>query len=104
MIGCGFDLAFDHLIDDVVQTRLAREQILAELQLVPRLGEHRTQDEGHRMLDDAFLEQQVRDFANALSRRDVDDLILGERPRGVETLLGDSKDDAANRARPGSAP
>ena len=58
------------------------------------LGEQRSSDEGQRMLDDAFLDQEIGDVADAVARWDVDDLVGRQRAGSIETMLAHGEADA----------
>jgi hypothetical protein len=46
------------------------------------------------MLDDAFLEQEIGDVADAETRRNVDDLVGRQRTGGIEAVLTDKENGA----------
>ena len=88
-------LAFDDGVDHVAQAGVPGEAVLAVFQFVLRLEHQRAGDEQPGLVDDAFAHQQIGGVADAAAR-DVDDLVLGERARQIETLLAEHEGDAAD--------
>jgi hypothetical protein len=82
-------LAFDQRFGDVAGARALVELVFAEFQIrAARLHRHRSGDEDPRIADHAFALEQLADIANAKTARNVDDLVLGQRARLFETLVG----------------
>ena len=93
------DLVLHHLVADervehVMQARMPGELVFAEAKLLVVLGEQRAGDEGQGVLDDALLDQEIGDVADAVARRNVDDLVGVERPGRVEPMLAHREADA----------
>ena len=85
-------LAIDDGVDDVAQSSALLEQIFAGLQARPRIERYDSTDEGPAVSgDDPIAKQDIVDIRHAGARRNVDDLVLGERTLRLNDLLAVEK-------------
>ena len=81
-------LALDDGVDDVGQTRVFPKQEFTRLQRSARIECQHTADEAPPVrLGDALAQQEIADIGHARARRNIDDLVLGQRPFRRQHLL-----------------
>ena len=80
--------------------RMFGELIFAVLELAARLQHHDAADEHIGLIDHALAHQQVGNVLGAEPARDVDDLVLGQRPGRLEALLAEIERGADRDRRP----
>ena len=70
------------------------ELVFAGLETLARLEHEHTADEHPWLIDHAFAVEHIGDIAHAGAMRNVDDAILRQRTRRLETLITDEEHDA----------
>src|SRR5262249_18657553 len=88
-------LAINDRIDHVMQARLVGELILTEPQLVMCLRQHGAHHEGPGVINDALPDQEVRNIANAKTRRNINYFFVLEGTGCFITLLCEHEQNSA---------
>ena len=81
-------LAFDDGANDIAQAGVLLKRVFAGLELRARLQRKNAADERPAIIiDHAFALQNIGNVGHSRARRNVDDLVVLQRSRGLELLF-----------------